>query len=116
MAAQRIPITPGVPNFRQRTTLDGREYVFDFRWSQREAKWYLDLRDAQGELLAGSIKLVVSWPLLDSIRGQRSAMPPGELMLIDGRQTPADPGLDELGDEVQLVYLDTDELVARGLA
>ncbi len=104
MADLRIPIAPGVPHQVQRTRLDGREYVLAFRWSQREAQWYLDLRDAEGELLAGPIKLVVHWPLLESRRGARPEMPPGELMLVDGRQTPADPGLDELGDVVQLLY------------
>ena len=114
--ALRIPTDPGNPNYRQRTVLSGREYVFDFRWSQRESKWYLDLRDATGALLAGCIKLVVNWPLLDAIRGARPEMPPGELMLIDSRLAPADPGLDELGDVVELVYLDPDELADAGVA
>lgn len=109
MTIVRIPITPGVPNFRQRVVLDGTEYTLDFRWSQREAKWYLDLRDSAGAILIAAIKLVVNWPLLyrhHTVEG----VPAGELLCADSRATPADPGLEDLGDVVQLVYGSADDV------
>jgi hypothetical protein len=116
MATLVIKLAPGTPNYRQRTVLDGVPYLLDFRWSQREERWYLDLRNAAGDLLAGAIKLVVNYPLLASRRGARDEMPPGDLRVVDGRESPADPGLDELGDTHQLVYTDaataTEELGA----
>lgn len=101
--ALTIALAPGLPSYRQRTVLDGVEYVLDLRWSQREARWYLDLRSSSGALLVGGIKLVVNWPLLYRFRGI-AGLPPGELMAADVRPTPTDPRLAELGDVVQLVY------------
>lgn len=112
MAVLRLPLRPSLPSYRMRVSLDGRAYVLDLRWSGREERWYLDLRDGAGALLAGSIKLVVGLPLLRRFGG-RADLPPGELMVVDGRATPADPGLDELGESVQLVYFDAAELPSR---
>jgi hypothetical protein len=115
MTTRTIPLAPGVPFFRQRVTLDGAEYVLVLRWSQREEQWYLDLRDANGVLLVGSIKLVVNWPLLYRFRSI-VGVPPGELMVVDGRAQAVDPGLAELGDVAQLVYLDAAELATQAAA
>jgi hypothetical protein len=104
-----ISLAPGIPSYRQRTVLDGREYVLELRWSQREERWYLDLRTAAGDLLAGAIKLVTGWPLLYRFRTVEG-LPPGELMVVDLRADAADPGLDELGDVALLCYLTADEI------
>jgi hypothetical protein len=103
MAAQVIPLAPGTPFYRQRTVLEGREYVLRLRWSQLESRWYLDVYDAQENLLAGAIKVVVNWPLLEACRFSQ-ALPPGELVAFDGRPDPRDPGLDELGASIPLLY------------
>lgn len=105
MSLLALHLPQGQPSFRQRQTLDGREYVLACRWSMREERWYLDLFDAKGTLLAGSVKLVLHEPLLAPF-GRRDAMPAGELLLLDQRPTPAPPGLDELGSVVQLLYLE----------
>lgn len=103
MADLIIPTFPSLPSYRQRTVLDGVEYVLDFRFAEREARWYLDLRKSTGELLSGSIKLVSNFELLAS-RRTNADIPPGELVVLDLRPTPADPGFDELGDVVALIY------------
>lgn len=110
MATLVIKIKAGVPHFRQRNTLDGVEYTLDFRWSQTEERWYLDLRDSAGTLLVGCIKLVANYPLLRGRRRSVAGLPPGELWIADGREFPADPGLDELGDTHQLLYIDASDL------
>jgi hypothetical protein len=101
-----IPVASGVPHQRQRTHLDGVEYVLELHWSEREAQWYLTLRDRNAALICGPMKIVVNWPILLARRGV-AGVPPGELLAADGRETPADPRLDELGDVVQLLYRDT---------
>lgn len=109
MAMVIIPCRPGEPHHRMRVGLDGRAYLLDLRWSQREERWYMDLRSSAGDLLAGAIKLVVGVPLLRRF-GRRDDLPPGELLVVDGRTPARDPGLDDLGDIVQLVYADASEL------
>lgn len=102
-APLRIAIAPGTPSSRRRVQLSGRTYVLDLRWSQREERWYLDLRDSAGELLVGSIKVACNWPLL-SYYHHLPGVPAGELQALDPRPSPADPGLDELGGIVALTY------------
>lgn len=103
-----IALFPGVPRYRVRDVLDGVEYLLVLRWSQRETKWYLDLSNANGDLLVAAIKVVVNWPLLADVRGSGLALPAGELVAMDTRSTPADPGLDELGDSIPLLYFSAD--------
>lgn len=110
MARLEVKLSPGVPSYRQRTVLDGVEYILELRWSQRSEKWFLTIRDSAGELLLGSIKLVVNFPLLVSRRGAIAGLPPGELFVVDTRESPADPGLDELGDSIHLTYADLEEI------
>lgn len=111
MAVMQIPLAPGLPSYRQRTVLDGREYILVLRWSMREERWYLDMRDADGNLLVGSVKLVVGFPLLYRFRGV-AGLPSGDLVVVDPRPSPVDPGLDDLGDVAQLCYLDAAEFAA----
>lgn len=98
-----VNLAPNLPNYRQRVILSGREYGFELRWSMREERWYLDIRKANGDPLLLALKLVVGWPLLYRFRGV-DGIPPGELVVLDPRPEPADPGLAELGDVVQLAY------------
>lgn len=111
MGSLAISVATGTPSFRQRTTLDGREYILVFRWSQREERWYLDVLDAQENLLAGAIKIVANWPLLES-RRFAAGMPPGEIVALDRRSVAADPGLDELGALVPLLYFPAADMAA----
>ncbi|MEM9407168.1 MAG: hypothetical protein AAGA81_14110 [Acidobacteriota bacterium] len=103
MAILEIPLRPNGRNFRQRTTLDGQQYVLRFRWSARVSRWHLELLDQAGELLRGPVKCSVAYPLLASTPGVEG-IPPGELLFIDDRTPPQDPGLEELGREVRLWY------------
>jgi hypothetical protein len=107
MAILQINLAPGVPSYRQRTILDGVEYVLELLFSQREGRWYLSIRDATGAPLALAIKLVANWPLLYRFRSV-VGLPPGELVAADVRPVPVDPTLAELGDVVQLCYIEAD--------
>ncbi len=110
MALEILTLAPSVPSYRQRTVLDGKEYVLELSWSAREERWYLDLRDLRGTLLVGSIKLVVNWPLLAPFHTVEG-VPPGELYVLDGRTAPRDPHLHELGDTLVLAYANHAELI-----
>lgn len=95
---------PGKPHYRERVVLDGQEFVLTLRWSMREERFYLDVADVNGSLLVGAIKVVANWPLLDDVRGSGIAIPRGEIFAHDLRSAPVDPGLDDLGDTIALVY------------
>jgi len=105
-----IPLSPGVPHYTQRTSLDGREYQLELQWNQREARWYLGLADEHGESIH-RCKLVLDWPLLRRVRGTRR--PPGSLVAVDATGSMLPPTLDDLGTRVQLVYVDVEELALQ---
>lgn len=104
MAIVVIPVTPSVRSSRRRVILDGREYVIRLRWADRDAFWYLDLLDVDGNPLLLGRPLRVNHPLLEQFRQTVTGLPPGELYAADTRATPADAGLDVLGDVVRLTY------------
>lgn len=106
-----LPLTGSaeIPDYEQRTSLDGRDYIFRFRWNQREAAWYFDISDHDDALIVAGLKAIIGWPLLRLVTDARR--PPGELMFFS--TTPGgDPGLDDLGPQkrVQLVYFDAEHL------
>ncbi len=122
-----VPTTSAHPDYTQRTSLDGREYVLRFIYNEREQRWYLDLFDGDETPLALGLKLVANWNLLR--RETDARLPPGELYAIDLSgtvdeqaavdldtvrilQIARDPGRDDLGADgrVALVYLDAEEL------
>lgn len=103
-----IPTTTGQPYYRQKTKLEGREYILEFSYNQRVQRWCLTLYDEVGTALLRGIKLVTNWPLLRHYRSD-TRLPPGELiaMATDGSNEP--PQLDELGEgkRVELLYLES---------
>jgi len=100
-----IPTAQGLAFFNERVTLDGRDYTLQFRWNQREGRWYLSVADAENNLIAASIKIVANWPLLRYYRHD-PRIPPGELIAQDISPDGTPPGFDELGigRRVELTY------------
>jgi hypothetical protein len=90
-------LSDGSALYTQRVNLDGQDYQLDFRWNTRLARWYLNLRDSDGALLAASLKVLTNWPLLAYYHG-REGMPPGELWCVSLGVSSDPPGLDEMGE------------------
>lgn len=103
MALRVIPVVPGQRSSTRRVQLSGREYRIDLRWSDFEGAFYLALLTASGALLVAGVRVVPNLPLLAGRHGV-DGVPAGELVAMDVRPSPADPGLDELGDVVRLTY------------
>lgn len=105
MAVLLIQTTPGEPYYRQKTRLEGRDYILVFSYNQRIERWYLGLYDEEETPLLLGLKLMANRPLLRHYR-QDTRLPPGELVALtrDGSHEP--PTLDELGEakRVQLLY------------
>ncbi len=115
---------PELPDYTQRTILDGREYQLRFLWNQRNCAWTLTIMDQDGVVLAAGVRIVVGWPLIRRFADSR--LPPGELIAVDSvdpgppdedgvvRNRGLDPDLEELGigARVRLVYMDAEEMAA----
>ena len=102
---QAIPVQDGAPAWRQRTPLDGTDYLLDFFWNERALAWYFSLYTVDGEPLLLSKKLVCGVPLLARKRWD-ARVPPGEMMVVDWSETIDVPQLEDLGTRAILYYMD----------
>lgn len=100
-----VPIEATGEAFRQTTSLDGQPYVFEFTYSRRSERWYLDLyfqTDTDPEPVQLGIPVTNEYPmLLGNVSDNR---PLGDLVPID-LAGGADAGLADLGTRVRLFYL-----------
>jgi hypothetical protein len=103
-----IPIKSGDPNFSVQATLENVTYTLAFRWNVRASAWFMDVLAADGvTIIQSGIKLVCNWWLAAYTTARQ---PPGAFMALDTSGASVDPGLDELGDRVKLIYFTTTDL------
>ncbi len=120
----RIPTSTTLSDYRQTTSLDGRDYIFRFLFNQREGTWFFSLADEEDAPIVEGVKVIVQLPLLRLVTDARR--PPGILLALDTqapetdfsaaqKTTARDPGLFELGERVLLLYFTEAELVTLGI-
>lgn len=114
MAQDLIP-TSDKPFYTQRTTLEGREFVLEFTYNQREDVTYLSILDTANVLIRGSIKIITNRALLSRYKYD-TRLPPGDIYAFSFT-TDAPPAFGELGEtkRVRLVYFNTEEQESLGL-
>lgn len=99
------------PFYTMTVALEGRDYVFEFRYNQREDVWYFSIGLPDGTTIAAGLKVVCRREFLHRIADVR--LPRGTLLAVSN-ELPLDespPGLEELGEgrRVQLIYATSDE-------
>jgi hypothetical protein len=114
MAILTIPTT-AEPFQRMTVRLDGRDYVLELRYNQREERWYLSVADDEGAPILSGLKLQANWPLFWRHRYD-VRVPPGEIMAAATGTDRSPPTLTELGEgkRCELTYYDRAELVEAG--
>lgn len=102
MATLEIPTrTDGTPHYTQRTALEGRDYLFTFRFGERRNAWVFDLATLDGvRIVSGQLVLCGLQDLLR--RAHMPERPPGILWAMNLTDPPeggalALPGLYDLG-------------------
>lgn len=103
MAAFVIPCQSDLPHFTFQCELDGITFEFEFRWNERSSDWFMILRDVDGNVLLGEQRVASNWALASRKRYD-PAMPSGSLMCFDTSGQNLDPGLEDLGQRVQILY------------
>lgn len=100
------------PFYTMTTTLDGADYLFEFRYSQREACWYFTISLTDGTPLVAGVKVVCNRSLLERFADVR--LPPGKLIAFATGPDASPPALDELGEDRRaiLVYVSEAEVAA----
>lgn len=101
----------GLPASDQTLQMDGAFFGLSTRWNSRAQSWYIDLSDADGNVLVGGVRLVTGVPLLNRF-GARGNFPAGALVAVDtsGEGLPA--SYTDLGTRVRLFYIEAADLAA----
>jgi uncharacterized protein DUF6983 len=107
--AKIVPVIPNVNAFSVRMPLDDEFFTATLRWNDRAQRWYMDLADSQGTLLAAGLAVVSDTPLTAHLT-HRTGMPRGIFVVVDGTGSGADADFDELGQRVDIVYLEEADL------
>jgi hypothetical protein len=101
-----LPATSDAPWYDFEATLEGSTYRFELRWNGRSGAWFLSLQDAAGDVIAAGRRVVLGAQLLG--RSADARLPPGTLLAVDTSGTDEEAGRDELGERVQLVYVEAE--------
>jgi hypothetical protein len=104
MAVFQIAVRPGLAHQELQVPIGDRVYTFSLRWTVREQRWYLDVYDEQHSPIYTGIAIVLNFPL--GARCVSADFWPGVLLAVDTSNDNAEPGLDDLGSRVVLLYND----------
>lgn len=114
-----LPIDSSEPAATYRFELDQRQYLIRAVFNFRESKWYMELYDESNVPIACGIKITVNTDLIGEVRDARK--PSGAIMALDMPsigttvQPPRDPGEEDLGERVKLVYFSAEEVASGTL-
>lgn len=98
-----LAIGTPTPKFTDLYVLDGTTYTLSFAWNVRLGAWFVDVLNAQGDtVMIGGIRLVVDVPLVPNFTLRQ---PTGWFIAKDTSGKGVDPGLDDLGGRVRLLYV-----------
>lgn len=106
--AVEIPLRNDLPHFELQIPLEERTYTFEFRWSVREERWYLDILTEERDPIYMGIAIVINWRLASRCAADERL--PGALYALDTSGAQLDPGLEDLGERVKLIYFESSEL------
>ena len=103
MTVVEIPIpTKGVDNFTFSISLDYARYTFLFVWNYRGSYWSMSIADAVGSPVVQGVCVRVSVDMLEFVSATNR--PQGSLVAMDTAGAGVDPGLNDLGQRVILLY------------
>lgn len=105
--AVTLPLRSDLPHYSFTVTLDGGTYGFRFWWNYSCSAWVMDLSDSNGDPIVTGVRVKVDWPLF--ARYADSRLPPGQLIAQDTTGAQQDPGLEDLGSRVVLLYFTAEE-------
>lgn len=99
-----------IPFYTESMQLDGVTFILDIQWNQVMGAWYVGISDAESNQLVCGRRIVVGTAPFGKFADPR--LPAGLIMPIDTSNQDLDPGLNDLGDRVQLIYITAAELLA----
>jgi hypothetical protein len=97
MAVLQIPTRTDSDNYTMTVTLEGVAYSFSFVWNYRSLCWEMSISGfIDGLAIRVGVDLLAACP----VEGQ----PPGNFVAFDTSGKEQDPGINDLGSRVLLLY------------
>lgn len=102
MAVLELPVRSDFKAYSFQTELDGVVYTLTFRFNDRMSLWVMDIGDSSGNEILNGILLQTDVALTDQY--VKEDLPPGRFICIDESGESKDAGVDDLGNDVKLLY------------
>ncbi len=103
-----LPLDTG--RISARCTFSGTDFVLGFYWNARQAAWLMDILTAENVPLVSGITCTSNRYLLERYR-YIAELPAGELLFVDPSKTIDQATFTQFGREVQLLYVEPEEIV-----
>jgi hypothetical protein len=102
MAFQKIPLRSDLDKYSLRVDLDGKVFTLSFNYHQRMDRWYMNILDENDIVLLRGVKMVLGLKLANKHKNEN--FPEGDLFLFDTSGSGVNPGLEDFGKRVILMY------------
>lgn len=98
--AEVLQIEPSLESQRFDQAIGDVPLRWRIYWNRRAQAYYIDISDIDDEPIASGVKVVIGWDLFYTLSDDR--LPEGALIVRGDEQ----PGKYDLGDTVQIIFLD----------
>lgn len=109
MAVLEIPTRSDIEAYSFTIDLEKVTYGFAFHFNARMGNWIFDILTSDGTPIYQGIPVYVNQ--LPLARFPNPLLPPGNLMFIDTSGADLDPGEDDLGTRVLMIYIESTEVI-----
>lgn len=100
-----LPVSQKSPRFFFDIDLEGETYRLEFDFNDRAAKWFMNIRDTNGDALVQGLCIVLGSDILAPYHHR--SIPPGGMFAYDTSGKDLDPDVNDLGERVQLIYVES---------
>lgn len=109
----QVPLPQPMPvNLTFQVELDNVTYTLNLFYNDRDGGWYLTIGDASNNPILGCQRCVVNYPI-GWKQCYNTSMPPGSIQFQDTSGQGLDPGLNDMGARVTMLYFDAAELYSQ---
>lgn len=109
MAVLELPVNNRNPNYRFQVELEANIYFFELRYNTRMQRWLMDIEDKDKITIVQGIPILTEIFLLSNFVDDR--LPPGFIIAIDESGKGKQATRQELGNDVKLLYITSDEAI-----
>ncbi len=110
MSTLEMPVRSDLPAYQFQIDLEEKIYTLAFKWNDRKERWVMSILTSEGVEVLMGIVLLTDVAIVDQYLNISVEMPPGRFFVIDETGEGKNPGIDDLGNDIKLFYLTSDEV------